>query len=112
MESCTGSRKCSKKPLDRKLKSDLSRCTYEGSLEGDTESKVALDICYKGLSDITIMSDKANLDNTIFRLHSNGTVEKPEKSFNSRMDDQVNLNLTPLLGSHVGLKVTAIILSV
>lgn len=89
VESCTGSRKCKKKRLDRKLKSDLSLCTFEGRLEGDTDSKVSLDTCYKGVSDITIMSDKVDLDNTNFRLHSNGTVEKPEKSFNATMEDQV-----------------------
>ena len=76
VDSCTGIKKCSKHHIDKKLKNHLKRCNFEGRIEGDPDSKVSLVSCEKGASDISIVSDKANLDNTNYRVHVNGTLEK------------------------------------
>ena len=76
VESCTGIKKCAKHRIDKKLKNHLKRCNFEGTIKGDPDSKVSLVNCEKGASDISIVSEKANLDNTNYRVHVNGTLEK------------------------------------
>ena len=76
VESCTGIKRCAKHRIDKKLKNHLKRCNFEGKIKGDPDSKVSLVNCEKGASDISIVSDKANLDNTNYRVHVNGTLEK------------------------------------
>ena len=76
VESCTGIKKCAKHRIDKKLTNQLKRCNFEGRIQGDPDSKVTLVNCEKGASDLSIVSDKANLDNTHYRVHVNGTLEK------------------------------------
>lgn len=76
VESCTGIKKCAKHRIDKKLTNQLKRCNFEGRIQGDPDSKVTLVNCEKGASDISIVSDRANLDNTHYRVHVNGTLEK------------------------------------
>ena len=83
MESCDGPGKCSKQPVDQALKNLLKGCNFEGEIEGDPQSVVSMVQCDEDVADITVMSDKAGLDNTNFRLHSDGRVEKADKAFNA-----------------------------
>ena len=80
VESCTGMNKCSNQKVGHKLESLLKRCNFEGRIEGDPGSKVSLVSCEKGAADISVVSDKAHLDNTNYRVHADGKVEKSEQS--------------------------------
>ena len=81
VESCTEITKCSRQNVGKKLESLLRRCNFEGKMDGDPASKVSLVSCQKGAADISVVSDTANLDTTNYRVHSDGKIEKSQKSF-------------------------------
>ena len=91
VESCTGLNKCSKKNVGRKLESLLERCNFEGRIEEDPQSKVSLVSCERGAADISVVSDKVNLDNTNYRVHANGKVEKSVQSLQADEFPEVSI---------------------
>ena len=89
VESCDGA-KCARQPVDQALRTLLKRCNFEGKIEGDPESLVSLVKCEEGVADITVMSEMAGLDNTNFRLHPDGRVEKADRAYNASKTLLVN----------------------
>ena len=93
VESCTEIKKCVKHRIGKNLKNHLRRCNFEGKIRGDPDSKVSLVNCEKGASDISIVSDKVNLDNTNYRVHVNGTLEKGSQPVMEEEESGVRISL-------------------
>ena len=93
VESCTEIKKCVKHRIGKNLKNHLRRCNFEGKIREDPNSKVSLVDCEKGASDISIVSDKVNLDNTNYRVHVNGTLEKGNQPVMEEEESGVRVSL-------------------
>ena len=93
VDMCTGIRKCAKHRVDKKLRRHLRNCNFEGQIQGDPDSKVSLVNCEKGTSDISVVSDKANLDNSNYRVHVNGTLEKGSQPVMEEEEEEVSISL-------------------
>ena len=58
IEECS-SKGCKKEPLSRKERKKLDKCSFEGHVVGDPDSKVSLNQCDdNGVKDISIVSEK------------------------------------------------------
>ena len=80
VEFCTGLKSCAAQRVEKNLQRLLGKCNYQGLLQGDPDSRLSLVNCQTGTTDISIVSDKANLSSTFFRIHSDGRLEKPGKT--------------------------------
>ena len=58
------------------MKSLLKSCNYEGQIAGEPESRMSLVTCQKGSSDISVLSDSADLDSSNYRVNPDGKVDK------------------------------------
>jgi len=75
VEKCENG-KCEENQLDKKLKKKVSECTFEGKLESDPDSQVAITNCKNSLN-IGLISEKANLSSTTYKMED-GKVTKNE----------------------------------
>jgi len=68
--SLCGDETCEEKRVDTKLKKEMEKCTYEGALDADPNSKVTFSQC-KGSTNLNLLSSKIELTSNTFRKVGN-----------------------------------------
>jgi len=82
---------CGSEEVSKEQKKKLSKCTYEGKLKDDPDSRVNLIMCDpKGSQNLVILSDKKNMGSNVYRVDSNGKFKGiPEQNFTDEVDEKV-----------------------
>jgi len=95
IETCSKEDGCKKQYLPSEEKNKFDKCTFEGHLVSDPDSKVSLSQCDEnGFQDISIVSEKTKLQHSSYRIKDGSVTVPEENNFTDVVTDNTEEEMT------------------